>query len=61
MTWRDIPGYRGERHGKTKLSNVDVEIVRHSKDSRDVLSKRFNISKTHISRIRQNRSRIWED
>lgn len=50
---------KGEANGKAKLSSADVKEIRRSLEPRRVLADRFNVSQTHISRIRTGQS--WSD
>lgn len=48
---------RGDKHRSTRLSDRDVEIIKHSQEPGIALSKRFKISPTHVSNIRHGKAR----
>lgn len=47
----------GENRYNSKLSNNDVIIIKNSLESPEILAKEFNVTKTHILRIINNKRR----
>lgn len=46
-----------DRHGQVRLSVEDVHAIRASGEPHHVLAERFDVTQSHISRIRSGRSR----
>lgn len=47
----------GENRYNSKLNNNDIIIIRNSLESPETLAKQFNVTKTHILRIINNKRR----
>lgn len=47
----------GEKHYNSKLSNKDIIDIRISNESNEILAKKYNVTKTHIVRIINNKRR----
>ena len=49
---------RGEKNGRSKLTEKQVLEIRESKDTQVVLAKRYHISRSHISNVRNRK--MWK-